>query len=85
MTGTTTSRWLATARQFVFVGALVGGIACAGGLDSVEDGIQEARRAVHQKCHSQYNSCRQAAGANRGHQQACQQDLDACLSKPATD
>ncbi len=85
MTGITTSRWWATGRQLVFVGALVGGSACAGGLDSVEDGIQEARRAVHQKCHSQYNSCRQAAGANRGHRQACQQDLDVCLSKPATD
>ena len=75
----------AMVRQLGLVALLAGSSACAGGMDSVEQGIQEARRAVHQKCHSQYNSCRQAAGGNRGHQQRCQQDLDACLSKPATD
>ena len=55
------------------------------GCAQLDSAVQEARRAVHQKCHSEYNSCRQAAGANASHRKACQQDLDACLARPATD
>ena len=85
MPGITTTRWRVISRQLGLAAVLVLGSACAGGMESVDDGIEDARRAVHQKCHSQYNSCRQAAGASRSHQEACRQDLDVCLSRPATD
>ena len=66
--------------------ALVGLMgAAAVGCAQFDSAVQEARRAVHQKCHSEYNSCRQAAGANASHRKACQQDLDGCLARPATD
>ena len=61
------------------------GLGCAGDMQTVQDDVQAVRRAVHQKCHSEYNSCRQAAGASRGRQDACQRELDSCLAAPATD
>ena len=58
-------------------------LACAGLGNEVASDVEAARRAVHQRCHSEFNSCRMAAGAQKAQQQACQNRLAACTSVPS--
>jgi len=58
---------------------------CAGAMQTAQEDLEAARKAVHQQCHSQYNGCRQAAGASRGQKRACDQQLEQCLREPAAD
>ena len=58
-------------------------LACAGLGNEVASDVEVARRAVHQRCHSEFNSCRMAAGAQKAQQQACQNSLAACTSVPS--
>ena len=74
--------WL---RAVALVGFVAAVSACAGVGDQIESGVDAARRAVHQRCHSEYNSCRMAAGAQKVQQRACQDQLAQCVSVPSTE
>ena len=75
--------------RVIAIASLIGGLGlshgCAGAVQTAQNDLEAARKAVHQQCHSQYNSCRQAAGASRGQKRACDQQLDRCLREPAAD
>ena len=70
--------------QALILSAIVASaLACAGLGNEVASDVEVARRAVHQRCHSEFNSCRMAAGAQKAQQQACQDRLAACTSVPS--
>ena len=72
-------------RVVTLIGIAAALSACAGAGEQIESGVDAARRAVHQRCHSEYNSCRMAAGPQKVQQQACQDQLAQCVSVPSTE
>ena len=60
-------------------------MACSGLGGEIATGVDATRRAVHQRCHSDYNACRLAAGTHQRHKQACEDELAACVSVPSTE
>ncbi len=72
-------------RALALIGFAAALSACAGAGEQIESGVDAARRAVHQRCHSEYNSCRMAAGPQKVQQQACQDQLAQCVSVPSTE
>lgn len=68
--------------QWVMLGAGAAILACAGSEPGSDSFLDEARRTMHQHCHSGYDRCLEAAGPEKVPHSGCKDDLEACLSTP---